>query len=187
MDGRQDDADAHAETVRQNVRHAEQLGRWPANVIHDGSDEVLEAFPDAPGQLRPSDDGQRTQQNVYGKYGTNGYGWEPREDQGSAARFFYCAKASQDERGVGGAVKNTHPTVKPVDLMAYLCRLVTPPGGTVLDCFMGSGSTGIAALRGGFHFIGIELNHDYAEIARTRIAADAPLLNQPTEEAEWTA
>jgi site-specific DNA-methyltransferase (adenine-specific) len=179
------------------------LGRWPANVIHDGSEEVLAAFPDAPGQLRASDDGQRTQQNVYGKYGTNGYGWEPRGDAGSAARFFYCAKASREERnrGLWGTEEkivddgrkvpidnpylrgktmrsNTHPTVKPIALMAYLCRLVTPPHGTVLDLFMGSGSTGIAALREGFNFIGIEVNPEYVEIALRRIEGDAPLFNK---------
>jgi site-specific DNA-methyltransferase (adenine-specific) len=304
------------------------VGRWPANVIHDGSDEVLAAFPDAPGQLRASDDGQRTQQNVYGKYGTNGYGWEPRRDTGSAARFFYCAKASRSERNIGQeglfcvelesyqksgegkwecvgqkallrvdtanlqlkviAVSGTqnstasewntmlfgkenavpfhqdtmsitktttnlttiqrilscfqnlstsdatlavkyemenggnladdvengiaclpitygkmasalgvenaalpmllrisvkgahcdHPTVKPIALMAYLCRLVTPPQGTVLDLFMGSGSTGIAALREKFNFIGIEVNPEYVEIARRRIESDAPLFNK---------
>jgi site-specific DNA-methyltransferase (adenine-specific) len=333
-----------------------ELGRWPANVIHDGSDEVLAAFPDAPGQLRASDDGQRTQQNVYGKFGTNGYGWEPRLDKGSAARFFktcsledrewleqsglsnlvhsvdgfsclpsklastvldhavsealpvelrlkvvfpepftnvtlnelrqiatsvtetiqslgrkswleqppedltqkighvqsvvlrvqtgitkittslsrqngsvvnaifsimpknlehgekdfqhsliYCAKASREERnrgceamdkkpllwsagtqspgtfqsdGTDRSAQNFHPTVKPIALMAYLCRLVTPPKGTVLDLFMGSGSTGIAAIREGFNFIGIEMNPDYVKIAQLRIEADAPLFNQ---------
>lgn len=71
-----------------------------------------------------------------------------------------------------------HPTVKPIALMTYLCRLVTPPQGTVLDLFMGSGSTGIAALREGFNFIGIEVNPKYVEIARRRIEADAPLFNK---------
>ena len=180
-------------------------GRWPANVIHDGSEEVLAAFPDAPGQLRAVDDGQRTQQNVYEKYGTDGHEWKPRNDAGSAARFFYCAKASREERnrgcealdkkpllwssgtqspgtfqaeGTDRSARNFHPTVKPIALMRYLCRLVTPPGGTVLDCFMGSGSTGIAALREGFNFIGVELNPEYVEIARARIEADAPLFNK---------
>jgi site-specific DNA-methyltransferase (adenine-specific) len=115
---------------------------------------------------------------------------------GSAARFFYCPKASKAEReaglgdlkekeiesdfrqggfgndrneGVYTSGKNHHPTVKPIDLMAYLCRLITPPSGTILDPFMGSGSTGVAAIREGFKFIGIELNPEYAEIARKRI------------------
>jgi hypothetical protein len=85
----------------------------------------------------------------------------PRE----AARFFYSAKASKSDRGEG----NTHPTVKPSDLMAYVCRLVTPPGGVVLDPFMGSGSTGVGALREGFGFVGIELDAGYLEIARNRL------------------
>lgn len=88
-------------------------------------------------------------------------------NEGSAARFFYCAKASKSDRGAD----NTHPTVKPTDLMRYLCRLVTPPGGTVLDPFMGSGSTGKAAMLEGFSFIGIEREAEYVEIAKARIAA----------------
>lgn len=104
--------------------------RWPANLIHDGSPEVLEQF-------------------------------------GQAARFFYCGKASKSDKGEG----NTHPTVKPTDLMAYLCRLVTPPGGVVLDPFMGSGSTGKAAVREGFRFIGIDMTAEYVEIARERLTA----------------
>lgn len=84
---------------------------------------------------------------------------------GNAARFFYCAKASKKDRGEG----NNHPTVKPTDLMAYLCRMVTPPDGVVLDPFMGSGSTGKAAMREGFRFIGIEREPDYVRIAEARI------------------
>ncbi len=102
-------------------------GRWPANLIHDGSDEPCALL-------------------------------------GDAARFFYCAKASKADRGEG----NGHPTVKPTELMRYLCRLVTPPGGVVLDPFMGSGSTGKAAALEGFRFIGIEREAEYLEIARGR-------------------
>jgi site-specific DNA-methyltransferase (adenine-specific) len=149
------------------------VGRWPANLIHDGSDEVTDLV-------------------------------------GSAARFFYCPKASKAERDAGlegmesihrvngnkwtdqdyrvtngerpptsqsGPRTNHHPTVKPIDLMAYLCRLITPPSGVVLDPFMGSGSTGVAALREGFKFIGIELNPEYAEIARKRIENERTLFN----------
>ena len=149
---------------------ANPLGRWPANFIHDGSDEVLELFP------------------------TNG-------SMGSAARFFYCAKTSNRDRNDGcddlplkmpfggidtwteydrrrgeNAVRqplhNHHPTVKPTDLMTWLCKLVTPPNGVVLDPFCGSGSTGRGAIHAGAaRFIGIDLSEDYLEIARRRIEA----------------
>ena len=110
------------------------LGRWPANLIHDGSDEVVKTFPVE-----------------------------------SAARFFYVAKASKKDRDDG----NDHPTVKPTDLMAYLCRLVTPAGGVVLDPFMGSGSTGKAAIKEGFRFIGAEREAAYYAIAEARLKAAA--------------
>jgi site-specific DNA-methyltransferase (adenine-specific) len=144
------------------------LGRWPANLIHDGSEEVVGLFPQntspAPRKTKRSPDaGTR---NGYGTFAGQeevviGYG-----DSGSAARFFYCAKASKADRGG----ENTHPTVKPTELMRYLCRLVTPPGGVVLDPFMGSGSTGKAAALEGFRFIGIEREAEYLEIARGRIS-----------------
>ena len=105
-------------------------GRWPANFIHDGSEEVTQLL-------------------------------------GDAARFFYVPKASREDRGEG----NLHETVKPTDLMRYLCRLVTPPNGLVLDPFTGSGSTGKAALLEGFRFLGIEREAEYVEIARARCAA----------------
>lgn len=140
--------------------------RWPANVLHDGSDEATEGLRDA-------------------------------------ARYFYCAKASRADREHGceelplqrracliGAVNdsnldpvterfrtapcaNNHPTVKPTELMRYLCRLVTPPGGLVLDPFTGSGSTGRGAVMEGFRFIGCEQSEEYVAIARARIAAAA--------------
>ncbi|MDX2308098.1 MAG: site-specific DNA-methyltransferase [Hyphomicrobium sp.] len=132
------------------------LGRWPANVMTDGSIDVLESFP-------PS--------------------------ARDAIRFFYAPKADRAERefglrdgGVGALrdgkrstqrVANHHPTVKPVDLMAWLCRLTTATGGVVLDPFAGSGSTGIAAIRHGFRFVGIEQSPEYFEIAVKRITAAA--------------
>jgi site-specific DNA-methyltransferase (adenine-specific) len=112
---------------------------------------------------------------------------------GAPARFFYCAKANKIDREAGcdgfeevrrtdgrttehhvpnlrtTSRRNHHPTVKPTDLMRYLCRLVTPPNGTVLDPFMGSGSTGKAAMLEGFNFIGIEREAEYIEIAKARI------------------
>lgn len=196
-----------------------QLGRWPANVIHDGSDEVLAAFPQAPGQLADAScsSSSRKTQNVYGAMrrgrgdepsadsenaGAVGFKMRPGErrlDSGSAARFFYCAKASRKDRNEGleglpalpslkidptstmardgrrgsGVAQNNHPTVKPTALMRYLVRLVTPPGGTVMDPFAGSGSTGKAALLEGFRFIGIEREVEYAAIAERRVLAAA--------------
>jgi site-specific DNA-methyltransferase (adenine-specific) len=143
-----------------------ELGRFPANFIHNNSEEVLALL-------------------------------------GEAARFYYSPKASRDDRdegcgalplqvhqsGMGGAMpidddgndrdrfkaisRNPHPTVKPTDLMRYLCRLITPPNGIVLDPFTGSGSTGKAAMAEGFRFIGIEREAEYIEIARARISAEA--------------
>lgn len=143
-------------------------GRWPANLIHDGHDEVVALFPES------SVTGKRSAKSQSAE--VNGTNWltgnhESTEytDQGSAARFFYCAKASKKDRGEG----NNHPTVKPTELMAYLCRLVTPPGGVVLDPFMGSGSTGKAAVREGFHFMGIEMDPEYLAIAEARIRHEA--------------
>ena len=150
-------------------------GRWPANLIHDGSEEVVGLFPIAGGghwSYKPAKDG-----GIY-KYGLKDMpdGGSDTET-GSAARFFYCAKASKKDRDEGcegmdeKKRRNHHPTVKPTDLMRYLCRLVTPPGGIVLDPFAGSGSTGKACALEGFRFIGIERDAEYCEIAEARIAA----------------
>ena len=186
-------------------RAGEQLGRWPANLVHDGSQEVLALFPnyDSPTphktkRTKASSTGVNHQYKG-GYSGQNevviGYG-----DTGSAARFFYCAKANKRDRdegvqrplekfvqfqtangtsgkpsslsqGLNTQYRNIHPTVKPTDLMRYLCRLVTPPSGVVLDPFMGSGSTGKAAMLEGFQFIGIEREQEYLDIARERIEA----------------
>jgi DNA modification methylase len=143
------------------------IGRWPANLIHDGSDEVVGLFPQTTGgssgprvATRERNKGWCNSSPGDGVAAIDNYG-----DSGSAARFFYCAKASKADRNEG----NTHPTVKPTDLMRYLCRLVTPPGGIVLDPFMGSGSTGKAAMLDGFRFIGIEREAEYLEIAKQRM------------------
>jgi DNA modification methylase len=145
-------------------------GRWPANVIHDGSPEVLEAFA-AFGERKG---GGHTRSNntslgsssggIYGKAG--GFVGAGHEDQGTAARFFYSAKASAKDRA-----GSKHPTVKPISLMRYLCKLVTPPGGTVLDMFAGSGTTLQAALEEGFSAIGIEQDATYVNDIRNRISA----------------
>lgn len=143
-------------------QHSEQ-GRWPANLIHDGSDEVVENFPDAGSTNFAAMPGQR-------RSATN------------AARFFYCAKASAADRGFrppcdlplfgehDPGFVNTHPTVKPIELMKYLLSLVqTPTGGVVLDPFAGSGSTLVAAKQLERHCVGIEIDPDSAAIATERL------------------
>ena len=142
-------------------------GRWPANLIHDGSDEVIRLFPQSVGNkgIHGTMAGGRSG-GIKGNSKEREYDFAGYGDKGSAARFFYCAKASKKDRG-----ENNHPTVKPTDLMRYLCRLVTPPNGIVLDPFMGSGSTGKAARLEGFNFIGIEREAEYVEIAKARIDA----------------
>lgn len=139
-------------------------GRWPANIIHDGSDEVVSAFPAAAGQqgVVSGNEPSSPFANVYGDMPARAGRAEPRGDSGSAARFFYSAKADADDR-----IGSKHPTVKPVDLMQWLCRLVTPPGGTVLDPFAGTGTTGEAAFREGFRAVLVEREEAYqADIAR---------------------
>jgi len=152
-------------------------GRWPANFIHDGSEEVLALLPETTsgswkGQTPDVSESMFSPGNG-GGFKAKPINWEG--DTGSAARFFYCAKASRDDRDEGLPMDqhSSHPTVKPTDLMRYLCRLITPPGGIVLDPFTGSGSTGKAAMAEGFRFIGIEREAEYIEIARARISAEA--------------
>lgn len=159
----------HGGNLADSHQTGSDAGRWPANLIHDGSDEVLAAFPNAPGRMAKAStsDTQRAGQNTYGTMVRGSNGSEPRDDSGRAARFFYCAKASKRDREDG----NVHPTVKPTDLMRYLCRLVTPPGGVVLDPFAGSGSTGKGALLEGFQFIGIERELEYWLIAHARLSS----------------
>jgi site-specific DNA-methyltransferase (adenine-specific) len=192
---------------------ADQLGRWPANVLHDGSEDVVEAFPEAKGQqgdLKTTGKARPTRV-VYGDMNAPREHAMRIETSKSAARFFYCAKVSKAERDEGmerfvpfsasdmtggrkedsaginnpragagrtGGARNNHPTVKPVDLMRYLCRLVTPAGGVVLDPFMGSGSTGKAALLEGLGFIGIELDPDHLTTAAARIGHSLKVLGE---------
>ena len=192
----------HGAEDRGKCGSTEQVkGRWPANLLHDGSPEVVELFPltNSWGKGFHASDGIGSG----GIYGGGGIGTTTYNhgDTGSAARFFYCAKADKAERddglhnlpvtppgaraggrqegsagitayaGTRGPAQNHHPTVKPVDLMRWLCRLVTPPDGLVLDPFTGSGSTGVAAALEGYRFIGMEQDATYCEIARRRIAA----------------
>jgi site-specific DNA-methyltransferase (adenine-specific) len=175
-------------------------GRFPANLIHDGSAEVVGLFPERDGAVSNGSKGTTGSNGIYNE-GWGAVAQKPgRADTGSAARFFYCAKASKDDRddgcegleerdcdGVHGYAtlpdkrmeheqsrlprRNHHPTVKPTALMRYLCRLITPPGGVVLDPFMGSGSTGLGAWREGFRFIGIEREAEYFTLAIHRLRA----------------
>jgi site-specific DNA-methyltransferase (adenine-specific) len=183
-------------------------GRWPANLAHDGSDEVLALLP-------VSKDGVAVRENGVSSKRLMGWGGCPAGTpnmgyggSGSAARFFYSAKASSSDRdaglyglpirtpgektnrkegsagigaraGAGAPGRNHHPTVKPTDLMRWLVRMVTPRGSIVLDPFMGSGSTGRAAMLEGVSFIGCELDPDYVDLAARRIAeAEGPLFRK---------
>jgi len=178
-------------------------GRFPANLIHSGEQEVLELFPETkPSKANPRKN--KPSENVAMSGANLGHVSHGHSDSGgSAARFFYCAKASKKDRNEGCdefeekevllghnqaacpkltkdgkpnktiTNKNTHPTVKPTALMAYLCRLITPTGGIVLDPYMGSGSTGKAAIREGFSFVGVELDEDYYNIAKARVNNEA--------------
>jgi DNA modification methylase len=138
------------------------IGRWPANILHDGSEEVLAAFPET-----ETNAGTARSVHAAGSWGIETQvGRElSAGDNGSAARFFYTAKADADDR-----LGSKHPTVKPVDLMQWLCRLVTPPGGTILDPFSGTGTTGEAAWREGFNAVLIEREAEYQDDIRRRMS-----------------
>lgn len=187
----------------QNDWQPSEQGRWPANFVHDGSECVREMFPDAKGQQGDLKETGKPRPSS-GRFGDMAppHAHKARiEVDTSAARFFYCAKASKADRDDGvslaatsaaemvdrdadsagmnspragagrtSGARNDHPTVKPTALMQWLVRLVTPPGGTVLDPFTGSGSTGKACALEGFEFIGFEMDPHYCEIAEQRIA-----------------
>lgn len=196
------------------------LGRWPANLMHDGSPEVVALFPSEAGAAAPVHrrNGDKFR-NSYGAFagGIDEAGSTFQGDSGSAARFFYCPKATRRDRnegcehlaakplhwssgdanpgsfqseGTDRSSPNNHPTVKPERLMRYLCRLITPPGGTVLDPYTGSSSTGKGALLEGFGFVGFELDRDengnplgYLEIANARLAHAARTAKSAAEAA----
>jgi site-specific DNA-methyltransferase (adenine-specific) len=188
---------------RERVSSSEK-GRFPSNLIHDGSEEVLSYFPNAGGQQGDLTNHTRVIKSPNGICGTQTPRFDAiarEENDKSAARFFYCSKPSPSERQFGcgeieekfdsprpwcteesdrGRIatrmvsrtgKNNHPTVKSIKLMSYLCKLITPKGGIILDPFMGSGSTGIAAKINSFSFIGIEKEEPYLKIAEARIKA----------------
>ena len=176
---------------------ADPRGRWPSNVMHDGSEQVQEIFPETSSTEVSR---QRTHKGIWSDNKDEDGEYMPAYgDQGNASRYFYCAKTSKEERNFGlhgfknqvaggmegrsdgslGSItmnKNVHPTVKPLELMKYLVRLVTPKGGVVLDPFMGSGSTGMGAREEDFNFIGIEKEEEYYEIAKARIKNVKPQL-----------
>jgi site-specific DNA-methyltransferase (adenine-specific) len=179
---------------------ADPRGRWPSNIMHDGSEQVQQIFPTTSSTEVSR---QRTHKGIWSDNKDDDGDYMPAYgDHGNASRYFYCAKTSKDERnfGLGGkkasqyssdgrtkeienayqrnksVSANTHPTVKPVELMRYLVRLVTPKGGLVLDPFMGSGSTGMGAREEDFRFIGIEKEEEYYEIAKARIKNVKPQL-----------
>lgn len=151
-------------------------GRWPANIVHDGSDEVLSMLPEGGGgNPDKSYSGSRPSGFVdtgadKGSGGPNGqvYG-----DSGSVARFFYCAKADSGER-----FGSNHPTVKPISLMRWLVRLVTPEGGCVLDPFAGTGSTGAAGLMEGVDSLLIENSDEYVADIHKKVAHYRGLRNR---------
>ena len=168
--------------LRSANNYSQPVGRWPANVIHDGSPEVLAGFPETGVSTGGRTANISKTSSIYG--GGKGLGQDLRADEvrgdpglgdsGSAARFFYTPKADKADRCL-----SKHPTVKPIDLMAYLIKLVTPPGGLVLDPFAGSGSTGMAAMREGFNAILIEREAEYVADIQRRLdhvhGRDTPL------------
>jgi DNA modification methylase len=197
---------------RTNMITPKRVGRWPANLIHDGSPEVLDLFPETgPSKSNPRRNGEfksvaKGRDLPHVTFGHDDLGGSasrffkscPDDDgeDAEARRLIYCAKASKRDRDEGcdglderlagclnmrndahaqangmtfSPKRNVHPTVKATALMRYLVRLVTPPGGLVLDPFTGSGSTGKAAMAECFRFLGIEKESEYVEIARARI------------------
>lgn len=198
--GRQSNGGAIFGNTNKEIKiKANNLGRFPANLIHDNSDEVVSLFPNTKGSKASgltSTKARATFNNSIAGINRTGF-----DDNGNASRFFksiiYNPKASKAERNKGlGVVEdgnkrpqgeafrdgsaitehserkgNNHPTVKPIALMEYLIKMVTPKCGTVLDPFMGSGSTGVAAKKNGYDFIGIDMTPEYIEIAKARINA----------------
>lgn len=150
----------HGGNVAAEYRTGSGRGRWPANIIHDDSDEVLAAFPETSSGVPSAGDRNG---GVYGDFAQRSL-TNHGASSGSAARFFYTAKADGDDR-----LGSKHPTVKPVDLMQWLCRLVTPPGGVALDCFAGTGTTGEAAWREGFRSILMEREERFQDDIRRRM------------------
>ncbi len=186
-----------AQGMPQDAEGTTAIGRFPANLIHDNSEEVRACFPETKSGRGITKRKNKDEVFDFGQ----GYGREEISDSGNASRFFksiiYNPKTSKTERNAGcdnleerqldesrlegnpggnnprnrgvNKATNFHPTVKPIALMEYLIKMVTPLNGTVLDPFMGSGSTGVAAKKNGYNFIGIDMTPEYVEIAKARI------------------
>lgn len=204
FNGRNVDSDIYGKYGTDKPKEVYDYGRFPANLIHDNSEEVRECFPNSKSSDNNDIIYRRSESSSVNTKGMNTIGKSMGErkgfkDEGNSSRFFksiiYQAKASKKERNkgcegledkLGGSLeggndkrngdkpqlkptKNNHPTVKPIALMEYLIKMVTPTNGIVLDPFMGSGSTGVACKKNGFDFIGIDLDKDYCEIARARM------------------
>lgn len=202
FNGRNVDSDIYGKYGIDKPKEVYNYGRFPANIIHDGSEEVVSLFPNTKSGSCPNGFKGAYSSDIYGQYANNVI--DPNNvyaDQGSAARFFYCAKASTSERnkglellnvkskspnyrpnddGTNGLVsrmhgatsghKNNHPTVKPVSLMRYFVRLVTPKGGICLDPYNGSGTTGVGCKVEGIDYLGIEGDDYNCLISEYRIA-----------------
>ncbi len=199
------------EAQEESINKLNTQGRWPANVVLDEEAAALldqQSGQLTSGQMRPGHMDHGKQERVFGVFSGRAVNQYYGGDTGGASRFFYTAKASRSERNEGlddlpekpllwssgtqnpgsfqsegthKAAQNNHPTVKPVALMSWLIRLVTPPGGIVLDPFTGSGSTGVAAVKGGWDFIGIEKEPEYVVLARRRIGAVTTQLVLPLD------
>lgn len=204
-DGEKVTSDVYGADRPQQV--VDEAGRWPANLVLDeGAGQMLDSQSgERPGGGYPE---QRGANAVYSPTSGGSDGPRSMGDTGGASRFFFCPKVGRLERDLGlidfdakallwssgeqspgtfqsdgtdRSARNPHPTVKPIELMRWLCRLVTPLGGTVLDPFSGSGSTGIAAILEGYDFIGMEKEQEYVEIAEARIARWEPYVGIETE------
>jgi len=176
VDGDEGSPTLNAYGQRERVAYVpNESGRYPANIIHDGSDEVTALFPNNNPGCKPhrvtasAESVTALQAKGWGFAGSDKVAGYDDGDDLSAARFFYCAKPNKQDRNEGTREGNPHLTVKPTELMRYLVRLVTPEGGTVLDGFMGSGSTGKAAMLEGRSFVGIDLDPENVALAKARI------------------
>lgn len=164
--GKRTNGDVYNKFPQHNAHWETVVGRFPANIIHDGSEEVVSLFPDSKAKFFYCAKASKKERNL----GLDNFPKKQKVFNGQSATSSTNMK-DVEKRFTTQPTQNYHPTVKPVALMRYLCKLITPPNGVVLDPFMGSGSTGIAALLEGFNFIGMEREEEYYNIAKARIDA----------------